>query len=91
MEAFGMMVEGSGFERESREFEIWPENWESVIAFLACETQWRTSSTLTHVYQNGIDYAGADVVMRRFGSPDHVFGDLRIMERAALAVFKEAI
>ena len=90
MEAFGVTVEGSGFERESGAFEVWPENWDIVIAFLACETQWRAASTYARVILLGLDYVAVDVVLRRRAAADHVFDGMRIMERAALAVFKDA-
>lgn len=71
-------------------FEIWPENWASLHAWLACETQWRVlTGSGGHDYQ-GLDYTAVDVVMRRLRLEDEVFADLQEMERAALATFAES-
>lgn len=70
-------------------FEVWKENWESLRAFRALETQWRAIAGLAGIIWLGIDFNAADVVLRRFNSPDHVFEDLIAMEDAALAVFAE--
>ena len=68
---------------------MWPENWDSVVAFLACETQWRMASTFSRVWPVGLVYSDVDVVLKRFASPPHVFDDLLFMERAVLKVFRE--
>jgi len=70
---------------------VWDNNWPSFEAFLACETQWQCVSrgvggVLTWL---GIDYAAADVVLRRRNAEDHAFADLQVMERAALDTFSE--
>lgn len=69
--------------------EVWRENWDSLRAFRALETQWRAVAGLAGLVWLGIDFNAADVVLRRFNSPDHVFEDLIAMEDAALAVFAE--
>lgn len=89
VEAFGVDPGSVGAERQSGTFPVWPMNWDSMLAFLACETQWRTVASMAGIFMTGIDYTAADVVLRRFRSPDHVFEDLRLMEREALGVFKE--
>ena len=66
-------------------FAIWPENWPSLCAFLACETQWRIGPA----GWMGLDYPAVDVVLRRLKFDDAVFADLQDMEREALAVFME--
>ena len=71
-------------------FEVWSVNWDSLTAFLACETQWRAAATMAGLFWLGLDYAAVDVVLRRLAAPDAVFADLRVMERAALAAFAEA-
>lgn len=75
--------------REDDAFQIWPENWNSLIAWLSCETQWRLSSSSGGNYYLGLDYTAVDVVMRRLKLEDEVFADLQEMERAALATFAE--
>lgn len=70
-----------------------PDNWLSVCAFLACETQWRAiAGMMGGLVWLGLDYSAVDVVLRRLGfdDPDSVFADLQVMEDAALAVFAEA-
>lgn len=74
----------------SDEIEIMPANWNSLRAWLACETQWRVVATMGGMIWLGLDYAAVDVVLRRSQSPEDVFGDLRVMEAAALDVFAEA-
>jgi hypothetical protein len=82
----------------SEDFEVMPCNWQSVCAFLACETQWRAvpmtlgqmAQVVTEVVWLGLDYVAVDVVLRRMGLGDEIFADLQVMERAALDVFAEA-
>lgn len=71
-------------------FQIWPENWNSLHAWLACETQWRVLTGSGGRDYQGLDYTAVDVVMRRLGLEDQVFSDLQEMERAALATFAES-
>jgi len=59
-------------------------NRESVDAFLACETQWRTAGTMARIWWIGLDYVACDVVLRRRRCSDQVFDDLQAMEAAAL-------
>jgi hypothetical protein len=61
-------------------------NWDSLLAFLACATQWRVGVGFGAMVWVGLDYSGCDVVFRRSGFADHLFEDLRVMEDAALAV-----
>lgn len=83
---------------ETEDFEVMPCNWPSVSAFLACETQWQAlpmtagaamGGIATNVIWLGLIYPAVDIVMRRLGYADSVFGDLQIMERAALDAFSE--
>lgn len=68
-------------------FEVLPQNWPAVRAFLACETQWRTEGTRGGIIWLGLDYAAVDVVLRRMQAPDEIFADLQLMETAALETF----
>lgn len=65
-------------------------NWQSLITWLACETQWRVAATMAGLIWLGLDYAAVDVVLRRSEAADAIFADLRLMEREALDVFMEA-
>lgn len=89
---FGVTIEEDEAETPEEDvFAVWQDNWISVLTFLACETQWRTVSTMTRLEWLGLDYTAVDVVMRRKGIPDDVFEDLRIMEQAALETFGEIV
>ena len=67
-------------------FPILPENWPSLRVFLACDTKWQRNEMSGEV--RGIDYLQAEVPMRAYrikpSEREHVFDDLRAMERAAL-------
>lgn len=75
---------------EGPKFEVLELNWESVTAFLACETQWQVLAPFGGpLIWLGLDYLRAEVVLRRRNAPDAVFGDLQIMEKAAIGAFVE--
>ena len=63
-------------------------NWDSLLAFLDCATQWRVGVGFGAMVWVGLDYTACDVVLRRrsYPDPDRVFADLRVMEDAALAI-----
>lgn len=86
----GAPVEAHLISNAVEAFAVWPVNWDSVIAFLGCETQWQTASAFARVVWTGINYASLDIVMRRYQSPDHVFDDVQYLEREALKAFAEA-
>ena len=87
--AMGVMVEGGQCRTTEDDFEVWPENWDSIMAWVACETQWRALTGLCGLFWLGLDYPAVDVVLRRREAPAIVFNDLQHMERAALAVLNE--
>lgn len=87
---FGVSVQADRIARKTACFEVWPENWPSVTAFLGCQTQWRTEAIKDRIVMLGLDYGAVEIVLRRFKSPDHVFDDVQFMERVALTVFREA-
>lgn len=62
-------------------------NWQSLMAFLDCDTQWRVAGVgMAGMLWIGLDYTACDIVFRRKGYPDPVFQDLRVMEEAALPI-----
>lgn len=75
------------------EIEIWPENVETVEAFLVCQTQWHIDvmSSLAGASSKvrGLRYADVAAVLDLLGVHNRrdVFEGIRTMERAALAVF----
>lgn len=82
--AFGLVIEGA--DEEDDEVEIWPENLETVDAFLACQTQWAINEfSGTYI---GLRYADVAAALDMQGVSDKrdVFWGLRVMEREALNV-----
>ncbi|MCE2910213.1 MAG: DUF1799 domain-containing protein [Burkholderiaceae bacterium] len=70
-------------------FEVLPENWPTLLAFLAVQTQWRIGGMGHPV---GLDYQGVDVALRRLRIEDpdgELFAGLQVMEIAALDAMKE--
>lgn len=69
-------------------FAVWPENVHTLGLFRACHTQWRVGAMGGVL---GLDYAGVEVVLRmmRVKKRNQVFGDLQVMEAAALPILNE--
>lgn len=78
--AFG--IEVPALPEASREFEVFPENWDAVRCFCACSTQWLQGFSGA----NGIDYKSLSVIFEIYSINDKVstFEDVRIMESAVL-------
>jgi len=74
---------------EDEAFRVLALNWDSVMAFLACETQWRVIAAGSKLLWLGLDYVAVDIVFRWFDFPNAVFADLQVMEFEALSVFKK--
>mgnify|MGYP001773177991 CR=1 FL=1 len=74
---------------EDREFLVLPENWDAVLTFLKCATQWRYAGMAG--VRTGLDYTAVDVVIRRsdLADPDKVFGQIQTIESGALEAFRE--
>lgn len=68
-------------------FLVWPCNWEPVMVFMACTTQWSRRPNGSFA---GLNYPGVDVVLSRTRLPkraaDATFAKLQRMELAALEV-----
>lgn len=84
--AFGLVIEGA--DEEDEEIEIWPENLETVDAFLACQTQWAINDFSGTFL--GLRYADVAATLDMLGVADKrdVFWGLRVMEREALDVLR---
>jgi hypothetical protein len=75
---------------ERHEFEVWPENWNALRAFLFVSTQWRTAvigggMAPGRLYWIGLDYGAVAAALAGGGldaSPE-VWDGLRAMEAAA--------
>jgi hypothetical protein len=68
---------------KSAEFEVWEENWETVLMFMRMQTQWNASmGGLT-----GLNYSSLDYLCRLYSVKDPVslFEGIQVMEVTALA------
>lgn len=83
-----MIAEEAAAEEEERHFAVSSENWVSLLLFLDLETQWRTHLGANGLIWLGLDYAGAEALMRmkKMAVREKLIGDLMEMERAALPV-----
>lgn len=74
-------------EQEERDFEVEPENWETVVMFLRLSTQWR------HGFNGptGLDYTAVESTFRMTGTAatPALFEGLQIMEFAALRTINQ--
>lgn len=89
--ALGVSVEIDEDETETDVVEVWDTNWPALLAFLACETQWRAvargmTGVMTFL---GLDYAAAETVLRQQDAPAGTFDDLRQIEAGALEAYDE--
>lgn len=71
-------------EDEGARYEVWPENWETVQAFLALSTQWRVNAFTGKFL--GLIYSSVESTLRmmKIDNTPEVFHGLRVMEAAAL-------
>jgi hypothetical protein len=74
---------------------VWRINWQSWMAFLRCETQWRAVAMAvgegSRLIWLGIDYQSARPVYERRNraAQQKLFGDIQVMEHAALEAMGE--
>lgn len=74
---------------DEREFDVEPEAWPTVQAWMRVQTQWRVAGMGGLI---GLDYGAVDVVMRRLRIADddgEIFSGLQVMEAAALLALKD--
>lgn len=75
---------------EFEDCEVWEDNWESAMLFLAVSTQWIVSPMGQYV---GINYTALESTMRMAGIKKKkrasLFDDVGIMESAALEVLRD--
>jgi hypothetical protein len=72
---------------ESKNFEVWEENWEVVIMILRMSTQWNTGMSGA----TGLHYPSLEWLCKLYSvkDPVAVFEGVQIMEMAALAAMHE--
>lgn len=66
-------------------YELWPEHADAWNVYLGCATQWvKTRSFGGPPVWEGLNYAGVEVVMRRYQVPaeqeSDVFAQLQVLE-----------
>lgn len=75
------------------EFEVWEENWESLLLFLGMGTQWQVCAGMAGVMYIGIPAQSieAEMNMQCIGKKQRpaLLADIRIMERAALPILNK--
>ncbi|KMO39612.1 DUF1799 domain-containing protein [Methylobacterium aquaticum] len=75
--------------------EVWDDHWLAFSVFRALGSQWRVLVAGKAVVHLGLDYPGAEVVMRHLLPPgtdaSAVFADLMLMEAAALPILNEVV
>jgi hypothetical protein len=68
-------------EDEDDAFEVWPEHWDAVRLFEACDTQWTVLVGFTGAHYQGLDMARVDVVRDWLGidKSAQLLAQLRVM------------
>lgn len=68
-------------------FEVFSENWDSVLFFLRIGTQWNAIGGMERVHWLGLNYAGVETRMPKSKKKrKKLWDDLQIMEATALEV-----
>ena len=72
----------------SEDFEVLPENWDTVGMWMRVQTQWRTAGFGNAV---GLDYSAVWATLNglRIKNKAEIFDGLQVMELAALAALKD--
>lgn len=75
---------------QAEDFELWPEHAAAWLVYLGSATQWRRTVGWKRTEWDGLDYAGVEIVMRRYGvAPEReneVFAQLQVLEQETLKV-----
>ena len=86
-EAYGLELEPEML--AGADFGVWEENWDAVMLFLQCQTQWRPGPR----YPIGMDYSAvldvATLYVPDSAERQRVFEEVQIIERRILELFKE--
>lgn len=80
----GVKFEASPIEQSP--VEIMPTAWNSFMAFLSCQTQWRVAVGVSGILWLGLDYTACKHVLTDIEAAAGTFADLRVMEAAALPI-----
>jgi hypothetical protein len=68
---------------KAAQFEVWEENWETVVMFMRMQTQWNASMGGV----TGLNYSSLEYLCRLYSVKDPVslFEGIQVMEVTALA------
>lgn len=74
--------------------EVWEENWNTLMVFLAMQTQWRREipAMSGQMIWHGLDYPAMESTIRMMGhwkKATEIFDGLRVMESAALPILNK--
>jgi hypothetical protein len=97
LEAFGApadLFDRIQSQDEEQDFEIERENWDTLLVFLALQTQWRREipAMSGQMIWHGLDYPAMESTLRMMGhwkKAGEIFDGLRIMESAALPILNK--
>lgn len=71
---------------EDNDFEVFPENWDAVQVFLACQTQWIVGGMGSII---GLNYQSVNMAMDLHDSYSvDTFDKVRVLESEALRLIK---
>tara|TARA_Y100001963_G_scaffold67570_1_gene94145 strand:- start:366 stop:728 length:363 start_codon:yes stop_codon:yes gene_type:complete len=85
LEAFGAtaaQMQGAKAQHTEKDFEVWTDNWDTVVMFLRMSTQWNVSMTGA----TGLNYSSLEYLCKLYPAKDPcaLFEGIQIMETAAL-------
>jgi hypothetical protein len=71
--------------KESEAFEVWPEHWDAVRLFQACDTQWTVLLGVGGGYHQGLDMCKVEIVREWLSIPRsaELLWQLRVMTSEA--------
>lgn len=75
------------------DFEVWQENWNSLLFFLAVSTQWNVAAGMSGLFYVGLNHVAleANMNMRNIKKQNRLqlCNDMQLMERAALEILNK--
>lgn len=78
---------------EPEEFGVLPENWQSLLIFLKCSSQWEIVAGMGGCFYQGLKSERVDTVLNRSGlsteEQNKIFDDLLLIEQGATPVLNE--
>ena len=76
-------MQGAKAQHTEKDFEVWTDNWETVVMFLRMSTQWIVSMG----GPTGLNYSSLEYLCKLYPVKDAcaLFEGIQIMEMAALA------